>query len=179
MKLIFVRHGQTEWNEKRLLQGSTDIPLNREGIKQAEALRSELYDIPIDFAVTSPLLRARQTAQVICKDRGLKAEPDVRIAERGFGNFEGAFFDRALFARWWLPGFDGGADGIEPLDKFCGRVFSLLDELAERFERRTVLMVAHGGVSIAVQRYFYEEPGSPEEAARFLPNCSPAFFEKN
>ena len=179
MKLIFVRHGQTEWNAKRLLQGSTDIPLNRAGMEQAEALRRELCTVPVDFAVTSPLLRARQTAQVICRGREIEAEPDARIAERGFGNFEGAFFDRALFARWWLPGFDGSADGIEPLNEFCGRVSSLLDELARRFARQTVLMVAHGGVSIAVQRYFNGEPKTPGEAARFLPNCSPAFFEKH
>ena len=179
MKLIFVRHGQTEWNAKRLLQGSTDIPLNRAGVEQAETLRRELAAVPLDFAVTSPLVRARQTAERICAGRNIAAESDERIAERHFGRFEGAVFDRALFAEWWLPGFDGSTDGIEPLDRFCGRVFSLLDELSVRFPRQTVLMVAHGGVSIAVQRYFGGEPKTPEEAARFLPNCSPAVFEKN
>lgn len=178
MKLIFVRHGQTEWNAKRLLQGSTDIPLNEAGMAQAESLRDALAETQIDFAVTSPLIRARQTAEAICSERAITIKEDERIAERNFGKFEGAFFDLGIFDQWWLPGFDGSADQIEPLDDFCSRVASLLDELAERFPNQTVLMVAHGGVSIAVQRYFNGEPKTSQEAARFLPNCSPAIFEK-
>jgi len=178
MKLIFVRHGQTEWNAKRLLQGSTDIPLAPAGLRQAEALRTALVDTGIDLAVTSPLLRAKQTAEIICRERAIPLVEDARIAERGFGKYEGAFFDRALFDRWWLPGFHGGKEGIEPLDDFCARVASLLDELSAQDPRKTVLMVAHGGVSIAVQRYFCGIPASSEEAVHFLPNCSPAFFEK-
>ena len=178
MKLIFVRHGQTEWNARRLLQGSTDIPLNAEGFAQAEALHTQLAATPIDFAVCSPLIRARQTAEVICRGRQIPLAEDSRIAERGFGRFEGAFFDRARFDGWWLPEFDGTADQIESLDVFCERVASLLDELSERFPRQTVLMVAHGGVSIAVQRYFFGSPKTPAEAADFLPNCRPAIFKK-
>ncbi len=178
MKLIFVRHGQTEWNAKRLLQGSTDIPLNAAGFAQAESLRQTLADTVIDCAVTSPLLRARQTADVICGNRKIPITADPRIAERNFGCFEGVFFDRERFNQWWIPGFNETTDGIEPLDTFCARVNSLLDYLAEQFADKTVLLVSHGGVSIAVQRYFCGAPKTPADIANFLPNCSPSIFKK-
>lgn len=177
MKLIFVRHGQTDWNRTHRIQGATDIPLNETGLRQAEELKSLLAHTPIDCAVTSPLLRARQTAEVICRDRGIRPVADRRAAERGFGTFEGRIVDRACFDRWWRDDFDGNANGIEPTGAFTARVSQLLDELRARYPDGTVLLVAHGGVSIAVRRYFVGPSSNAEDAAKFLDNCVPAIFE--
>ena len=68
-KLYIVRHGKTTWNEKVLLQGSTDIDLNNEGIKEAKELALKLDLNNIDICISSPLKRARQTAEILVKDK--------------------------------------------------------------------------------------------------------------
>ena len=65
IKLYVVRHGKTAWNEKGLLQGSTDIELNDVGIKEANDLRTKLNLDKIDICLSSPLKRAKQTAQIL------------------------------------------------------------------------------------------------------------------
>ena len=71
MKLYIIRHGQTDWNLARKLQGCTDIPLNEHGRYVAELTREGLKDVPFDVAFTSPLSRAKETAEIILKDRNI------------------------------------------------------------------------------------------------------------
>ena len=68
-KLFIVRHGETDWNVKKLLQGKTDIELNENGIKQAEELIYKLDFNNIDIVISSPLKRAKQTATIIVSNR--------------------------------------------------------------------------------------------------------------
>lgn len=84
--LYVVRHGQTDWNKRKVMQGQTDIPLNEEGIKQAKLLREKLKDITFDAIFCSPLIRAKQTCEIIA---GVcNATYDKRIIERNYGEFE-------------------------------------------------------------------------------------------
>lgn len=89
MKLYIVRHGETDWNKERRVQGHTDIPLNDYGRHLAEETARGMKNIRIDMAYTSPLSRARETAQIILGDRDVPLYDEERIKELGFGSYEG------------------------------------------------------------------------------------------
>lgn len=82
MKIILIRHGKTEWNTLNKAAGQVDIPLNEIGREQALETKEKLKDMPIDLIITSPLIRARQTAEIINEDRKLPIIVDNRAIER-------------------------------------------------------------------------------------------------
>lgn len=90
MKLYLIRHGETDWNKDLKIQGSSDIELNEYGRKLAYVTREALGYIPFDAAYTSPLKRARETAEIIVGERNIPLYEDERIKEACFGSFEGA-----------------------------------------------------------------------------------------
>ena len=92
MLLYILRHGITEWNKLKKVQGVMDIPLAPEGIALAQKTGAALKDVPFDICFTSPLTRARQTAQFVLGDRNIPVIADRRIQEINFGNLEGSIF---------------------------------------------------------------------------------------
>lgn len=88
-KIIFVRHGETDWNQMRRFQGNTDIPLNAIGRLQAGYAREGLRDQHIDACYSSPLKRAEETAEIICAPHGILAEPVWDLREQELGEWEG------------------------------------------------------------------------------------------
>ena len=74
MQLYIVRHGTTDWNQAHKIQGAVDIPLNAEGMQQAQNIAWRLTDIPLARVFSSPLMRAYQTAQAIAAPHGLCVE---------------------------------------------------------------------------------------------------------
>ena len=171
MKLIYVRHGETDWNTLKKLQGWTDIPLNEKGREQARKTCDLLKEYTFDRIVCSPLLRAKQTAEIINEERQVPLIVDERIRERGFGTLEGSPFTQADFAQWWKSNFDCSTVGMEPMSVLFARVAALIDELQEKYPEETVLLVSHGGAFVAVDGYFNGYPQDGEEM-RFLPNCT-------
>lgn len=89
MLIYIVRHGLTEWNKLKKLQGAADVPLAKEGILLAEKTGEALKDVKFDICFTSPLSRARQTAERVLGDRNVPIIPDKRIQEINFGDLEG------------------------------------------------------------------------------------------
>ena len=89
MKLYFIRHGETDWNKERRLQGQADIPLNEFGRHLAVETGKGLADIPLDLCISSPLSRAKETAELILTGREVVFITDERIKEMGFGIYEG------------------------------------------------------------------------------------------
>lgn len=89
LKVYLLRHGLTDWNKLRRVQGSSDIPLNEEGRRVARLTAEGMRDMPIDLVYSSPLKRARETAEIICAGRDVPIVFDERIREIGFGEFEG------------------------------------------------------------------------------------------
>ena len=89
--LYIMRHGKTDWNELHKLQGHTDIPLNANGIAMAENAAKKYKNVHFDVCYCSPLTRARQTADIILRDRDEKVPViiDDRLIEMGFGEYEG------------------------------------------------------------------------------------------
>jgi len=138
-----VRHGETDWNRERRIQGSTDIPLNDLGREQARATGALLADRRWTALVASPLSRAAETARLIGAAVGL-GEPELepRLAERDYGAAEGLTGPEidALYP--------DGADvpGREPREAVAERVVAALHDLAARHPGEAVIVVAHGGV---------------------------------
>lgn len=148
-ELIFVRHGQTEWNLARRLQGRGDSPLTALGRQQARAHASWLAEYRPERIIASPLGRAEATARMLADPLGLVVEIEPRLAERCMGRFEGWTLDevsaaapeeaRARVADPWSYRAEGG----ENYDDLLARVEPLLDELLAQTARRLVL-VSHG-----------------------------------
>jgi len=90
MKLYLVRHGETEWNHLRKMQGQMDIPLNEYGIELAEKTAEGMKEIKFDRIFASPLVRARKTAEYLAGNCGLEVETDDRLKEINFGEGEGS-----------------------------------------------------------------------------------------
>lgn len=101
MEILITRHGQTDWNLQRKLQGRADIELNHTGIEQAKIAREELVNEKIDLIICSPLKRARQTADIINEGRNIPIIIDERISERDFGEFEGKNRNEFSFEDFW------------------------------------------------------------------------------
>lgn len=139
--LGLLRHGQTDWNVEGRLQGTSDIPLNETGLKQAQAAAAAINANEWDLVVTSPLQRARQTAQQIVDLHSLgELTVDGRLLERAFGEAEGLSYEQ------WKTLYDPaiGVPGGENLEQLEIRANKMLAEFAEEFSGRRVLAVSHG-----------------------------------
>lgn len=88
MKIYLARHGETDWNKNGILMGQADIPLNETGKRQAKNLAEELSNIEFGICFSSPLLRAKETAKIICQNK-IKIIEDDLLKERGCGIFSG------------------------------------------------------------------------------------------
>jgi len=88
MKMYIIRHGQTPWNARKCLQGRSDVDLNENGIYLAELTGKALRDVTFDMAFTSPLIRAKHTAQCILAGRKVPIIEDERLIEISFGIYE-------------------------------------------------------------------------------------------
>ena len=169
MNLYVVRHGQTEWNVLKKMQGSANIPLNDKGIEQAKITRSNLENINLDLIVCSPLIRAKQTAEIINSDRNLNIIFDERLRERNYGEFEGINKSEFNYNDFWAYNKNIIYDKAENIQDFFSRVYNLLDELKEKYIENNILIVAHAGVLKAIECYV-NGMMKDEEIGPYLPD---------
>lgn len=145
--LYLVRHGETNWNRERRIQGSTDIPLNDTGRSQAAATGRLLARRQWDGVYSSPLSRAFETGTIIARAVGIDhVEPVAAIVERHYGEAEG-LEDQEL-ARLF-PG-DSPVPGREARERVADRAVEALMVLAERHPGERLIVTTHGGVIRAV-----------------------------
>lgn len=177
MEILIVRHGKTDWNIQKKLQGRVDIELNEIGKVQARETAQLLENENIDLIISSPLKRAIQTAEIINESRNIPVIIDERIAERNFGVYEGRDVTTFDFNEFWSFKYPKDFEGAETLDDFFERVYTFLDELKEKYKDKRILLVTHGGVSIPVNCYFN---GIPDEDNIFflcMNNCEVVKFK--
>lgn len=154
MRLYLIRHGETDWNIVKRLQGATDIPLNENGEKLAKITAEGMKEIPLDRIYTSPLKRAYRTAELICRDRRIPIIKEDRIREICFGDYEGLvsraegynipdpdfrfFFTKTDCYRTPPNG--------ESVDALLERTGAFLKELKQNKEllNKTILISSHG-----------------------------------
>ena len=181
MEILITRHGQTNWNVLKKVMGRCDEPLNKTGLKQAEETRNNLLDTDIDLIISSPLMRAKQTADVINRGRNIPIIYDERIIERDFGEFEGMETKNFDFHGYWDYYKNITFKEAENIQAFFQRVYDFLDDITEKYKDKNVLLVAHGGISIPVNCYFNNNipTGSLAEAGLVLGNCQVASYNIN
>lgn len=148
--IALVRHGATDWNYDGRAQGHSDIPLNEEGRRQAEAVAARLAPERWDAIYSSTLIRAQATAQAICRRTGHELITDPRLMERSIGLAEGTTeVERQL--RW--PGVPWNSlPGLETNEQLAKRGVEALTDLAKRHPGQRLIAVAHGGLIAAFMR---------------------------
>ncbi|ALP90667.1 MULTISPECIES: histidine phosphatase family protein [Clostridium] len=150
--IMLIRHGETEWNILGKFQGSTDIPLSNEGIRQAFMLKERLKS-DFDYIFSSPLKRAYETAKILCDESGKQVSIAEEIREINFGEWEGLTVKGIaekypdIFNEWRNDKREG---------KFCGGDMSTLNasirakncimEIANKHKGKKIVIVAHGGI---------------------------------
>ena len=148
--VTLVRHGQTECSARLAYSGRLDIPLTETGRQQALRAAQQLAGADIDAVVTSPLTRARDTAQAIADATGVALRVDERLTEVDYGAFEG--LDRAAareqvgqaFEDWRADPFGAPVPGMEPLADALGRArAATADALAAH---QHPVIVGHQGI---------------------------------
>lgn len=149
MKLYLVRHGETDWNAKGTLMGWADIPLNANGIKQAETLRDKIIESGLEFdaVYSSPLQRAAKTAQIVAPNSPIIYSDALK--ERNVGQFQGhpmcELFDNKIdFLDIKL---NSGAFEVEPIREFHARATAFLLDLSKSHPQNAkILVVTSSGV---------------------------------
>ncbi|HEX4442980.1 MAG TPA: histidine phosphatase family protein [Galbitalea sp.] len=141
--LYLVRHGETDWNAARRIQGRTDIPLNELGREQATTTGRLLARRSWDGLVSSPLIRAFETAEIIGAEVGMNTVETLEaIAERNYGEAEGLDYERI---ERMFPG-DTPVPGRETHQQVADRVLPALLKLASGRPGESLIVVSHGGV---------------------------------
>lgn len=145
--LLIVRHGETEENVSRILQGHLPGKLTARGIQQAEALAQALKGETFDVLLTSDLARARRTASIIGKVLALKPIEDSRLRERDWGELTGRAIDS-------LNG-DPFPDSVETVGAMTRRAEAMLDYIYNMYRGMRVLCVTHGLFARTLQAAYY------------------------
>jgi len=142
-KIGIIRHGRTEWNKEGRAQGSSDIPLNEDGLFEARRLAERLCGEDWDVIYSSNLLRAKQTADIIGEKMGqIEVRLDSRIREVGGGLIEGTTEEERL-AKWGSAWRELDL-GLEKSEYVIERGLSFLEEIIKEHENQNVLIVTHG-----------------------------------
>jgi len=150
-RVIFVRHGQTSWNQEGKYQGHSDISLNERGIKQGNLVAKRLANEKISAIYSSDLLRAQQTAEAIAEYHGLSVITKPEFREINFGIWEGLTYQEImedwseiLTAMYSKPGEIGPPQG-ESFQVVKQRVTRSLQECIAEHQEQTIVLVSHGG----------------------------------
>ena len=177
-RLYLVRHGEAAWNAEGRILTSTDQPLNERGELQATTLAADLAGVRWDRAFSSPLVRARRTAEIVLAARS-DAPPlrmDARLREMDFGPYEGwsdadfrADPEAAMRRREGMP-----LPGVEPEESVADRARSFLASLADT--SGTTLVVGHGHALRILIAVALDLPPSFSRSLR-MRNCRPAVLE--
>jgi broad specificity phosphatase PhoE len=146
MVIYLVRHGETDWNRQNRLQGKEDIELNENGIRQSAECADVFAGVPIGCILTSPLKRARKTAEIIAEKLGVSSViVEQGLTERDFGRLSGLTpEERQAF-------LNAKADPCaQPLEEVIEQFMSVLDRYVRRGECRNIMVVSHGASINAV-----------------------------
>jgi len=174
--LILLRHGETDWNRERRIMGDLDIPLNETGREQSRRTGALLRELPIDRLVSSPMLRATETASIVGEALGLETTLDADLAEVRFGSWQGSTYDEIMDD----PEYD--AYRIDPIHHKTPGGESIIDvqtRARAAFERAEAgactLFVSHGDIIRSALAHFLAIPLEKFRRLR-VDNCSVSAF---
>jgi probable phosphoglycerate mutase len=174
-----VRHGETDWNVERRLQGHTDIDLNDQGRQQAQQMAQALkaIDLQFDYLYTSDLMRAANTANAIEHLFNVNAIADTQLRERHLGSLQGLTIEDAqrLKPELWQIHMQRNLEhdlvGGESIKQFASRIHGALEKIRRIHAGKTILLVSHGGALDMMYRLACNQPLEAEKAVS-VPNAS-------
>lgn len=161
-RVTIVRHGETEWNKRMLLQGHKDSPLTKSGVEQAEQLAETIHNREFDILLTSDLGRTRHTTEIVNKHLGLKPIEEKSLRERAYGIMEGLTRDevknnfREVYDAYMNRDHTYAIPCGESLVDFNRRVIEGIDAIIRAYKGKNILIVAHGGVLDCVIRKIFD-----------------------
>jgi broad specificity phosphatase PhoE len=157
--ILLSRHGESDWNRDERWQGHADRPLTELGLEQAEALADRLEGIALDAVYASDLIRARQTAQVVAKRRGLPVIERADLREVDCGSWSGCRHGDIVPAQIerWRSG-EKGWDGGESYEQMAARMVAAVRDIARHHDGAHVLVVSHGAAIRAVHAHALSLP---------------------
>lgn len=173
MKVYIIRHGEVPHNVRNVYSNENE-DLNEKGIIQAEQLKEKIRNIKYDAIISSPLIRAKHTAEII-NTQNKKILLDNRLEERNPGNLNGKPINCTDREEYWNFNAHIQYGTSENIKTFFERVFEFLDDLKNK-EYNVVLIVAHSGVSKAFSAYF-EGIDDGRFLKRGLKNCEIKMYE--
>lgn len=150
MRVLLVRHAETDWNRERRYQGWRDIPLSPTGREQAGSAGRLLAATPLAAVWSSPLARARETAALIAAPHELPVREAEAFKEMGFGDWEGLTRDEVrerfpdTYRAWAETPHEAAWPGAETLGAVRARALAGLEALREAHQGQTVCLVSHG-----------------------------------
>ena len=178
-RICFVRHGETNWNAERRMQGHIDIPLNANGISQAERLANALIRVKHSFDViySSDLERALHTANAVASALSLDVQITPRLRERNVGKLQGLLLSEApvllpeIWQRHIARELDHDLGGGESIRTFHQRMQDILELFLNEHRGQSVLAVSHGGSLDMIYRIVTQQALDAERVA-VVPNTS-------
>lgn len=181
MELYIVRHGETEWNKEKRLQGSTDIPLSDAGRHLARVSGEALAGTPFDRMFSSPLMRAYETACLFRGTQPVEIIKDDRLRELCFGDYEGKNMSELLADpddtfRYFFkqPHLYRAPDNGESLGHLCERAADFMESviLPLQGDCKRVMIVAHGAMNKALMTYVKKHDLSQFWSGGLQRNCN-------
>lgn len=187
MKIYMIRHGETNWNKESRLQGKTDIPLNENGILLARQAAERFATVDFDLAYTSPLLRARQTAETILEGRNVPIYEEKRIEEIGFGAYEGMVYtktysdipDESFSYFFTKPEAYQPAPNGERIEELLEREAVFLREIFvnPNLQDKTILISTHGAALAGLLSVIKQNEVKDFWSCRLHKNCGYSVVE--
>lgn len=180
-RICLIRHGETDWNVAKRIQGQTDIALNETGHSQALAMAFNAAHYDFAAVYSSDLSRAYETAKLVADRRGLEVKKLPELRERHFGIFEGITaiegaksFPQA-HAHYIARDLDYDFETGESMLRFATRVEAAVDFLVRRHSKQIIAAVSHAGVLDVIYR---KATGRPLHTPRdfVIPNCALNWF---
>jgi len=177
MRLIITRHGETEQNKERILQGQTHGNLSELGKEQAIKVAKRLKNEQIDYIFSSPLARAKDTAEEIRKFH-LEKPFELRneLKELHMGAFQGKSAPENFKETRWVKGFFKNTGG-EEYEELVNRAKRFLEEIYPRLKDKNVLVVAHNGINQALITALLDKEWEYMKKIGYLENTSVTIFE--
>ena len=158
-EIILIRHGETEWNSQKRMQGHSNSDLSSVGQAQIQALGQWMKNVPFDLIYSSDSLRAKQTAEAITQFSGHELQFDQRLREKNLGVFEGLTSEEArerhpeVFRLFKTAGSKYVIDEGESTQQLQDRALEIVNEIRIKHPEERVLVVTHGGFIRVVMKH--------------------------
>lgn len=184
-RIYFTRHGETEWNKQLRFQGSMNSELTEKGILAAELLSGRIEEIDIDYIISSPLMRAYHTAEIVRGNKNIEIIKNDGFKEINLGDFEGLRYDEIklncgdVLNKIENDPFNNRYPNGENLIEFYKRVERAFKEVIDKYRDKNTLIVAHGGTIKCIESYIRKFQINKNWMGNIVKNCSLSCIEVN